>query len=331
MKVTDLVRFIRDHAPFLNRNQKKQCLAALEMASNDGDTPVPLDIPAVLRDAKPECCPHCKSAHLIKWGFASGLRRWCCRKCRKTFNILTKTPLTRLRKREKWMDNARAMIAGKTVRDTAKDCGVHRNTSFRWRHRFLQNHKRAQHANLKGIAESDATYFYRSEKGSKTLVRKPRKRGGDGIPRGMGPHLVPVVTLRDRSGKGADRVATENLTQHATDLYRDHLAEDTLLITGGDPELCAAAKKRNPQAHLPLPGEESRGCGKSPFHIQTTNAFHSNFKSWMRRFNGVATKYLANYAGWYRHLAEGNHKKDPGLFILLSFNPLSVCQQLMVT
>jgi hypothetical protein len=31
------------------------------------------------------------------------------------------------------------------------------------------------------------------------------------------------------------------------------------------------------------------------YHIQHINAFHSKLKKWMDRFNGVATKYLANY------------------------------------
>ena len=142
---------------------------------------------------------------------------------------------------------------------------------------------------------------------------------------------MPVVTLRDRSGKGADRVAVTNLRAHAYDLYEVHLCKDTLLITGGDPELCAAAKDRNPAAHLELPGKESRGCGNSPFHIQTANSFHGSLKSWMRRFNGVATKYLANYVGWHRHLLEGNHNNEPLSFIALSFNPLSECPQLTIT
>jgi len=41
------------------------------------------------------------------------------------------------------------------------------------------------------------------------------------------------------------------------------------------------------------------------FHIQNVNAYHSRFKTWIRRFNGVATKYLPNYLGWYRWL-DGN-------------------------
>ena len=139
---------------------------------------------------------------------------------------------------------------------------------------------------------------------------------------------MPVVTLRDRTGKGADRVAISSLGLHAYDLYHVHLSKDTLLITDGDTELSAAAKKRNPEAHLALPGKESRGCGISPYHIQTANSFHSNLKSWIRRFNGVATKYLENYVGWHRHLVEGNHRKDPNTFIALSLNPLATCPQL---
>ena len=32
------------------------------------------------------------------------------------------------------------------------------------------------------------------------------------------------------------------------------------------------------------------------------NAYHSRFKQWMRRFNGVATAYLPNCLGWFRAL-----------------------------
>ena len=38
------------------------------------------------------------------------------------------------------------------------------------------------------------------------------------------------------------------------------------------------------------------------WHIQNVNAYHSRFKQWMRRFNGVATSYLPNYLGWFRAL-----------------------------
>ena len=36
------------------------------------------------------------------------------------------------------------------------------------------------------------------------------------------------------------------------------------------------------------------------YHIQNVNAYISRLKRWMRRFNGVATRHLDNYLGWWR-------------------------------
>lgn len=307
--------------PQLSKRQIRQCLEQLNDRSGEEGN---CEMPEVIRIAECERCPHCEHDRLHKSGFASGLQRWRCTKCSKSFNALTGTPLARLRKKEKWLDNAEAMIAGLTIRQTAKKCDVHRNTSFRWRHRFLMFHKSAQCADLTGIAESDATYFRKSEKGSRTLKRKPRKRGKSDIKGGRNTELVAVITLRDRSNHGADRLAEGKQELAATQLYQTHLRADTLLITDGDHELCAAAKSRDPDAHLALPGLEGRGIKGCPFHLQTNNAFHSSLKTWMSRFKGVATKYLANYVGWNRHRAEDTHRGNSEIFIALSFSPLAV-------
>ncbi len=34
--------------------------------------------------------------------------------------------------------------------------------------------------------------------------------------------------------------------------------------------------------------------------VHLINAYISRLKRWMRRFNGVATRYLDNYLGWWR-------------------------------
>ena len=64
---------------------------------------------------------------------------------------------------------------------------------------------------------------------------------------------------------------------------------------------------------------------------QMPNGFHAQLKIWMARFHGVATRYLANYVAWHRHLVERNHNDDPNSFIQLSFNPLSINPHLTVT
>ena len=84
-------------------------------------------------------CPHCKSNMYIRWGKRNDLQRYKCKSCAKTFNSLTKTPLARLRRKGHWLQYSKCLKQGLTVREAAKECDVHRNTSFRWRHRFLMN------------------------------------------------------------------------------------------------------------------------------------------------------------------------------------------------
>ena len=83
-------------------------------------------------------CPHCAATALQRWGYASGLRRYRCTACRKTFNALTGTSLARLRKKECWLRYGEALAAGMTLVRAAAHCGVHMTTSFRWRRRFLE-------------------------------------------------------------------------------------------------------------------------------------------------------------------------------------------------
>ena len=83
-------------------------------------------------------CPHCAGREIIGWGRSHGLLRFRCKACGRTFNALTKTPMAHLRKKDRWLDHARAMIEGKSLAKTAKLCGVHPTTAFRWRHRFLR-------------------------------------------------------------------------------------------------------------------------------------------------------------------------------------------------
>ena len=60
-------------------------------------------------------CPHCAATALQRWGYASGLRRYRCTACRKTFNALTGTSLARLRKKECWLRYGEALAAGMTL------------------------------------------------------------------------------------------------------------------------------------------------------------------------------------------------------------------------
>jgi transposase-like protein len=152
-------------------------------------------------------CPHCGQAEIVRWGTSSGLPRYRCKACARTFNALTKTPLARLRMREKWTTQAGAMIEGVSVAKAARRCGVHYTTAFRWRHRFLEALSGDKPKTLAGIVESDETFVLESYKGKRSgMPRKSRKRGGSAAKRGLSVEQIPVIVARDRQGATTDAV-----------------------------------------------------------------------------------------------------------------------------
>jgi transposase-like protein len=122
-------------------------------------------------------CPHCDNREVVRWGQASALPRYRCKACSRTFNALTKTPLAKLRMKDKWATQTNAMIDGVSTAKAAQRCGVHYTTAFRWRHRFLAALAGDKPKTLNGIVEGDETFILESFKGKRSdMPRKSRKR-----------------------------------------------------------------------------------------------------------------------------------------------------------
>ena len=214
----------------------------------------------------------------------------------------TGTPLARLRKKASWLSYLQCVLESLTVRDAARVVGVDRTTRFRWRHRFVPGAMRDRPRSLTAIVEADETYRLESQKGSRTLTRRPRKRGGVATRRGINQEHDCLLVARDRGGQtldfhtGRGQVTAAQL-EHC---LRPVLPADVLLVSDG-----ALAYRRfaarsgiahewvNVQA-----GERRRGA----IHVQNVNGWHSRFKNWLVRFRGVASRYLINYSGWQRML-----------------------------
>jgi len=249
---------------------------------------------------RPVCC-HCASRQVIKNGRANGLQRYRCRACQRSFNALTGTPLARLHLRGKWLDQAAALRDGLSLNEVAQRIHVARSTAFRWRHRFLTVPQTVQAQALIGIAEADETYFLRSYKGQRHgLDRAPRRRGGTAKLRGLGNEQVPVLIARDRSGGTANFVLEATTAAIIGATLKPILPNDTVLCTDGSSTLAAVARDLGVEHHAINVSAGLRVSGA--WHVQNINAFDSRLRGWLRRFKGVATKYLANYLGWFRTL-----------------------------
>jgi transposase-like protein len=259
-------------------------------------------------------CPRCRSVRLHRHGHAHGLQRYRCVDCARTFNALTGTPLARLRHRAKWLPYLGCMLQSDTVRRAAVMVGVHKNTSFRWRHRFLTITKTDRSWPLEGITEADETYLLESQKGSRHLDRPPRRRGGRSRWRGISHEQVCILVARDRTGRTVDFVTGRApLTRvHLRRCLAPVVAPDILLVTDGHPAYRAFAREAGITHRAVNLSVGVRVAGA--LHVQNVNAYHSRFKQWLRRFHGVASHYLPNYLGW-RWAIDGGRIGSPEMLL----------------
>jgi transposase-like protein len=242
-------------------------------------------------------CPRCHSTHLHRHGHAHGLQRHRCADCGRTFNALTGTPLARLRHRTRWLPFLDAMLQSTTVRRAAALAGIHKNTSFRWRHRFLSLARHDRERPLAGITEADETYLLESQKGSRCLDRPARRRGGRSRLRGLSHEQVCILVARDRVGRTVDFVTGRApLTAAQLHCLTPTVAPDILLVTDGHSAYRVFARTTGIAHRAVNLSAGVRVAG--PLHVQNVNAYHSRFKEWVRRFHGVASRYLSNYLGW---------------------------------
>ena len=288
----------------LNKQQRMELSRALENPTQSSLSTVSMAL------AAPRACPHCQApaAQLRPWGSSHGLARLRCHLCGKTSNALTGTPLAHLRKRDQWLRYGQELIDGHSVREAAQHCHVSKNTTFRWRHRFLKmaGVHRADHES--GIVEADETFFLESHKGQRKLHRPARKRGGVGA---AWEHIT-VLVVRDRSGQTADFRIDQIDTAHIAAVLQPLVDKDAVLCTDGANVYKAVARTLG-LTHRAINASKGIRVVDKVFHIQNVNAYDSRLKGWMQRFHGVATKYLESYLGWRRMLERYHNSITPSI------------------
>lgn len=258
-------------------------------------------------------CPHCGSYEKWRWGKRTQLQRYRCKSCKKTYNSLTSTPLARLNKKDKWLLYSNCLKNGLSVRKAASQCGIHKNTAFLWRHRFLKLHNSIKPTELNGIIETKETYFRKSEKGSRKLRRKARKRGGKKIRLPKAEHVCLLIA-RDRYRNTFDTLI-QKLSTSSILKSQQIFSKDALF--------CSEAKwiyrnftKKAHLRHGTLKLTEGEECKKDIVHLKNVTNYQQRLTTWLLRFHGVATKYLNNYLAWYRSMDEFNLQISPETILI---------------
>lgn len=96
MKAAELKRLLISVAQ-LSPGQRAELLVALDPGGQDKEVLLLLES----RQVEQRACPQCPGSWIVRNGSASGLQRYKCRACGRTFNALSTTPLARLRMKAK--------------------------------------------------------------------------------------------------------------------------------------------------------------------------------------------------------------------------------------
>lgn len=305
-----------DQLEALTPVQREALLAALKSKASAQGALVVIET----RFAAEPACGHCGSQRFGTWGHASGLRRYKCKACRRTFNALTGTPLAQLHCRNKWLDYASALVDGLSLRKAADRCDVHLTTSFRWRHRFLKAPKLLKATRVTGIVEADETFIRKSAKGSRSLLRKARKRGGEGAKPGLSADdYDPVLIIRDRHGATTDTILSDLTAEMFERELKPVVAADAVLVSDGR-DAYGAFAERSKILHIPIYANRGEHTYEG-FHIQNVNGYVARLKSWMVRFKGVASHRLASYLGWRRLIERDDNRLTPRYMLTTALGP----------
>lgn len=264
-----------------------------------------------LQKNKQGTCPHCQHNHIINWGVRSDLQRYKCKKCGKTFNQLTGTPLARLKKKGRWLEYSNCLKKGYSIRKAARICEIDKVTSFKWRHRFLENAIHIKPNSLKGIVELGEVYFKYSEKGKK--LTSPCKTRRYRKPK------ICVLFARDRNKNTFDQILLKFNDEQLKTSISPIIDHDTLVCADSKSPYLNFTKEIGLR-HGKLNLSKGVNVVKDIVHVQNVTMYSENLKEWMKRFRGVATKYLNSYLSWYRELDEFNMKIDKVVLMLRAKN-----------
>lgn len=280
-------------------------------------------------------CPHCGSSCTQGHGSfvhkdGTSQRRRLCRTCGRTFNPNTGTPLHYLKKRSRWAQMAEGMVNQLSVRKAAAFLGVQVATAFRWRHRLLSALCRQPQPLLTGIVAASEAYLPYSEKGSRrtsgpgahgsrftpvrrTTGQRPFRRFVEGKP--------SCVLLACAGEQQVTVIVGRPLPEGLQSCLAEVLGAGAELWAGGLAPYAEACRRLG-IAHRDLLAQGTAGWVSHP--CRGVDRLRVQLHGWLRKFRGVATRYLHHYLAWYRFASRSARllPADPGQHLLIEANAL---------
>ena len=179
--------------------------------------------------------------------------------------------MARLRKKDRWLDRAQAMIEGESLVKTTEFCGVHPSTAFRWRHRFLCSPAVDKPRTLSGIVEADETFVLEIVQGAADPTFRARPVSEAVWPgvRASYQENIPILVARDRRGATFDAVLPQVASASIGAALAGVITPSNHLVCDGGRAIAALARKANPPSRRPR--ARQAGPPKRPTSTSTTS------------------------------------------------------------
>lgn len=255
-----------------------------------------------------------KSSNLVKYGKTkNGNQRYLDKETGKTISISNQSIVKYTKKTYKqWSDYVRCMLYGLSLSKIALEVGISKTTAFNWRHKIIKAMKEYEaEFQLNGEIQLDETYFLLNLKGpwkNKDMPRSPKKRGTPSVKRGISNEQVCVLIGIDET----DQILTKIIGQGnplGEDIYQaldSKIAKQSTIITDSKSAYKEVSNHLECELYQIPSGKHRLG----DYNLGVMNQYHSELKSWFKRFKGVSTKHLEGYLMWFRFMKRLNYKLE---------------------
>jgi len=182
------------------------------------------------------------------------------------------------------------MINGDSIRKASEIVQVSTTTSFIWRHKLLTGLNQLPPPNMKNVKEIMEVEIPYSHKGQTTEPSEAMKYS-----------KVSALFVCDRIGK----VDSDSVPQSQN---------------GMNPLLSRIKEVSNEHTDIICPTKLLNILDSSKMNVKCINSSYATptvitglisfWHNWMKRFHGVATKYLSNYLHWFDYIENTLHKQN---------------------
>jgi len=201
------------------------------------------------------------------------------------------------------------------IKKIVKELGISIQTSFEWRHKILNSLIQFVPESLSSEVACDELELALSNKGSRSLERKPSKQGND-FNRNQGKEestVIQVVTAVERNGgaKYLKAVESKRLSkEEITKALDGRLSDDATLITDKHPSYKPFSKDHPSIKHKALLANDHVDKKDASIHLQKVNNTSSQLRKFIHPFNGVISKYLQKYLNWFAYVDQIRNNKS---------------------